>query len=108
MTWQCGQRLVAEPTAATLSGTSMAGGALIHVDVAFRLVEWPWKEKGPLTLIPQPSEVTARVSRGELHLGFALPNPADAVSPSSHSAPPNLPFTPSLATAALVARKAAR
>ena len=57
MSWQCGQQIVAEPTSATVSGTGMAGGAQIHIDVAFRLVEWPWEEKGPLSLVPQPSEV---------------------------------------------------
>lgn len=108
MSWQCGQRIVAETTGATVSGTSIAGGAQVHIDVAFRLVEWPWEEKGPLSLVPQPSSVTARTSRGELHLGFALPNPAHVISPASPSSTGSVRFTLSLTTPALVALEAAR
>ncbi len=39
MSWQCGQQIVEEPTGATDSGTSIAGGAQVHIDVAFQLVE---------------------------------------------------------------------
>lgn len=108
MSWQSGQRIVAEPSGAIVSGTSTAGGAQIHIDIAFRLVEWPWKDNGPLSLVPQPSEVTARYPRGELRLGFALPNPANVVSPPSHSSTTSVRFTLSLTTPALVALEAAR
>lgn len=40
MSWQCG-RIVAEPTGATVSGTIVAGGAQVHIDVAFRLMLLP-------------------------------------------------------------------
>lgn len=108
MSWQCGQRIVADPTGATVSGASIAGGAQLHVDVAFRLVEWPWEKKGPLSLVPQPSEVTARAGRGELRLGFALPTPASVLSPASHSSTGSVRFTLSLTASALVALEAAR
>lgn len=86
MSWQCGQRIVADPTGATVSGTNMAGGAQVHIDVAFRLVEWPWEGKGPLSLVPQPSEVTARAGRGELRLGVFL-------SPAHHDGVPDEEFS---------------
>ncbi len=108
MSWQCGQRIVADPTGATVSGASIAGGAQVHIDVAFQLVEWPWEEKGPLSLVPQPSEVTARAGRGELRLGFALPTPATVLSPASHSSTGSVRFTLSLTASALVALEAAR
>ncbi|KYF63565.1 hypothetical protein BE11_38295 [Sorangium cellulosum] len=108
MSWQCGQRIVAEPTGATVSGTSVAAGAHVHIDVSFRLVEWPWQEKGPVSLVPQPSEVTARTARGELRLGFALPTPANVLLPPSHSSTGTLRFTLPLTTPALVAVEAAR
>ena len=80
MSWQCGQRIVADPTWATVSGTRMAGSAQVRRDVAFRLVEWPWEEKGPLSLVPQPSEGASRAGPGELRLGFfLLPAENDAV-----------------------------
>lgn len=108
MSWQCGQRIVADPAGATVSGISNAGGAQVHIDVAFRLVEWPWEEKGPLSLVPQPSEVTARAGRGELRLGFALPTPASVLSPPSHSSTGSVRFTLSLTASALVALETAR
>lgn len=106
--WLCGQRIVAEPTGATVTGSGIAGGAQVHIDVAFRLVEWPWAEKGPVSLVPQPSEVTARAGRSELRLGFALPNPADVIVPSNQSATGGIRFTLSLTTSALVALEVAR
>lgn len=108
MSWQSGQRIVAEPTGAAVTGAPLAGGAQIHVDVAFRLVEWPWKANGPLSLVPQPSEVTARCPRSELRLGFAFPNPANVVSPPSHSSSTSVRFTLSLTTTALAVLEAAR
>lgn len=108
MTWSCMGRSVGEPTGATVSGTPMAGGAQLHIDVAFRLVEWPWKENGPISLVPQPSEVTARFARGELNLGFALPNATSLVSPPSHSSTASVHFTLALSTQALVALETAR
>lgn len=108
MSWQCGQRIVAEPSGCAVSGTSIAGGAQVHVEVAFRLVEWPWEEKGPLSLVPQPSEVTARANRGEVRLGFALPTPASVLSPASHSSTGSVRFTSSLTASALAALEIAR
>ncbi len=108
MSWQVGQRIVAEATGATVRGSGMAGGARLHIDVTLRLVEWPWKENGPVYLVPQPSEVTARFSRGELNLGFAQPNPTCIVSPASHSSTGQVHFTLALTTAALVAVETAR
>ncbi len=108
MSWQCGHRIVAEPIGATVSGTSIAGGAQVYIDVAFRLVEWPWEEKGPLSLVPQPSEVTARAGRHELRLGFAHPNPASVLSPASHSSTGSVRFTLSLTASALVVLETAR
>lgn len=86
----------------------MAGGAQIHVDVEFGLVEWPWENNGPISLVPQPSEVTARFARTELNLGFAIPNPAQVLVPPSHSAASSVRFTLSLSTAALAALETAR
>lgn len=108
MSWQVGQRIVADATGATVRGSRIAGGAQLHIDVAFRLVEWPWKENGPISLVPQPSEVTARFARGELNLGFALPNPTSLVSPPSHSSAASVHFTLALSTQALVALETAR
>jgi hypothetical protein len=108
MTWSCMGRSVGELTGAMVSGTSMAGGAQVHVDVAFRLVEWPWEKYGPISLVPQPSEVKARFARDELNLGFALPNPAQVIVPPRHSSTSSVRFTLSLSTAALVALETAR
>ncbi|OQX69579.1 MAG: hypothetical protein B6A08_04470 [Sorangiineae bacterium NIC37A_2] len=108
MSWQVGQRIVADATGATVRGSRIAGGAQLHIDVAFRLVEWPWKENGPISLVPQPSEVKARFARDELNLGFALPNPAQVIVPPRHSSTSSVRFTLSLSTAALVALETAR
>lgn len=108
MTWECGQRSVAAPTGATVRGTRMAGGAQVHIDLAFRLIEWPWAERGPVSLVPQPSEVTARVADSELRLGFGLPNPEDVIVPPRHSATGRVRFTLRLSTQALVELETAR
>ena len=108
MSWQAEQRIVAEPSGATVSGTPIAGGAQVHIDVAFRLVEWPMEEKGPLSLVAQPSEVTARTARGELRLGFALPPSAGVLSLGTSSATVSTRFTLSLTTSALVALETSR
>jgi hypothetical protein len=108
MSWQVGQRIVADATGATVRRSRIAGSAQLHIDVAFRLVEWPWKENGPISLVPQPSEVTARFARGELNLGFALPNPTSRESPPSHSSTASVPFTLALSPQALVALETAR
>jgi len=108
MSWQCGQRIVAEPTGAKVSGISVAAGARVLVDVSFRVVEWPWKENGPLSLVPQPCEVAARTDRGELQLGFAIPEPGSVLTPPSHSSTSSLRFTLTLTTPALVALEDAR
>ncbi len=81
MSWHCGQQMVAEPHGATVSGTNMAGGAQVHIDVAFRLVEWPWAGRGPLSLVLPPIEMTARAGRGERRTGVELPTPASEPSP---------------------------
>jgi hypothetical protein len=108
MMWICHGREIAGPTGATISGTRIAGGAQVHIDVAFRLVEWPWAEKGPISLVPQPSEIIARTGRGELCLGYAFPDPEKLVSPPSHSFATSVRFTLQLSTPALVALEAAR
>jgi hypothetical protein len=108
MSWQCGQRIVAEPTGATVSGTSVAGGAQVHIDVAFRLLEWPSRENGPASLVPQPSEVVARLAQTELPLGFALPDPMAVLRPALQSSTGSIRFTLPLTTQALVALEAAR
>jgi hypothetical protein len=108
MSWQVGQRIVAEAAEATVRGSSFAGGAQVHIDVAFRLVEWPWETNGPISLVPQPSEIKARVTRGELNLGFAIPNPAQVIVPPRHSASSIVRFTLLLSTAGLVALETAR
>lgn len=108
MSWQSGQRIVAEPTGAAVSGTSAAGGTQLHFDVSFRVVEWPWELNGPVTLVPQPSEVMARTVGGELRLGFAIPAPASVLTPPDHSATDCIRFTLSLTTPALTALEASR
>jgi hypothetical protein len=47
--------------------------------------------------------LNAAVARGELNLGFAVPNPTCVVSPPSHSSTGQVHFTLALTTAALVA-----
>lgn len=108
MSWSCMGRSVGEPTGATFSGAPMAGGAQVHIDVAFRLVEWPWEKNGPISLVPQPSEVKARFARGELNLGFALPSPAQVVVPLSHSSTTKVRYTLAFTTQALAALETAR
>lgn len=108
MSWQVGQRIVADATGATVRGSRVAGGAHLHIDVTFRLVGWPWEESGLVSLVPQPSEVTARCTRGELNLGFALPNPTRLVSPAVESSTASVDFTLALSTQALVALETAR
>ena len=80
MNWRAGERIVAQPTGAAISGARIAGGAEVYVDVSFRTVEWPWKTNGPMSLVPQPSAIIARTKRGELKLGFAMPQPGSVVS----------------------------
>lgn len=108
MTWQVGQRIVAEAIGVTVRGNSIAGGAQLHIDVAFSVNEWSWEKNGPVSLVPQPSEVTARFPRGELSLGIALPNPTSVLSPASHSSTGHVHFRLLLTTAALVDLEAAR
>lgn len=108
MNWYCGQRSVAEPTGATLTGSVAAGGAHVHIDVAFRVVEWPCAEKGLVSLIPQPTEVTAHTKGGELNLGFAIPAPASVLTPGSDSSTASLRFTLPLSVPALAALETAR
>lgn len=108
MSWLVDQRIVAEPTGAMVGGTSAADGCHVHVDIAFRLVEWPWEEKGPVSLVAQPSDVTARVERGEIRLGFATPAPNSAIIPPGHSSTVTIRFTLQLSTRALTALEAIR
>ncbi|MDX2054767.1 MAG: hypothetical protein SFV15_20360 [Polyangiaceae bacterium] len=108
MTWDAAGRTVAQPTIATVGGTSIAAGAQVHIDLSFGMVEWPWEEKGPVSLVPQPSEVTARTDRGELSLGFAIPAPASVLTPAEHSSTGIIRFTLSLSTLALVELEATR
>jgi hypothetical protein len=100
-TWQCDPRDVAVATGAAVSGASIAGGAQIHIDVTFRLLEWPWERQSGPSLIPQPSDVKARLSRSELNLGFALPEPAQVIVPPRHSSTATVRYTLSLSTQAL-------
>jgi hypothetical protein len=108
MTWFAGQRTVADVTGVVVTGAHAAGGAHIYMDVSFRLTEWPWEEKGPASLIPQPSEVIARVAGGELRLGFATPAPAAVFVPPGNSSVASVRFTLALSTSALVELEAAR
>jgi hypothetical protein len=86
----------------------MAGGAQVLIDVNFRTIEWPWDEHGPISLVPQPSEVNARFARCQLNLGVALPNPSNVIMPPTHSSTSNVRFTLSLTTSALIALESAR
>lgn len=101
MSWHVHPQNVAEPTSAVVTGSIIAGGAQVHVDVSFRVIEWPWGERGPVSLVPQPAEITARTANGELKLGYATPSPGTVLIPTSHSSTATLRFTLSLSTAAL-------
>ena len=52
MSWIVHPQNVAEPTGAVVTGSIVAGGAEVHIDVAFRVIEWPWRERGPVSLVP--------------------------------------------------------
>jgi len=108
MTWSVHPQNVAEPTGAVVTGSIVAGGAQVHIDVSFRVIEWPWKERGPVSLVPQPAEITARTQNGELKLGYATPAPGAVLTPPSHSSTNTLRFTLSLSTAALSALEVLR
>lgn len=101
MTWDADSRTVAEPTGASVSGVSAAGGVHVHIDVAFRTVEWPWEQKGPVTLIPQPAQIHAKTSRGQIPLGAALPAPGSVVTPAAHSSTASVRYTLGLNSASL-------
>jgi hypothetical protein len=49
MSWMAGTRTVADPTGAVVSAMPALDGARILIEVAFRLTEWPWDEKGPVS-----------------------------------------------------------
>lgn len=108
MTWTIGSRNVAEPVGATVHGMPMAGGPQIHIDVSLRLVEWPWAERGPISLIPQPGEVIVHTEKCELALGLAIPTSGRVIRPPSHSASETVRFSLFLSTTALSALENAR
>ena len=108
MSWTVGSRIVAEPVGAKVHGASMAGGILLHLDVSFRLVGWPWAERGPISVIPQPSEVVAKLNGRELALGFATPAAASAFRPPDHASDQPVRLTLPLTTHALTSLEAAR
>ncbi len=51
MSWIADSRVVADPTGAVVSVMPTLDGAHILIEVAFRLTEWPWDEKGPVSLV---------------------------------------------------------
>jgi hypothetical protein len=108
MSWSVGQLILAEATAATVGGHSIAGGAQLDFDVTFRVNPRLWEKDGALSLVPQPSAVTARLARGELQLGVALPDPKTVLSPGGHAFTADVRFALSLGKAALVDLEAAR
>jgi hypothetical protein len=86
----------------------VAGGIELYVQVAFRLVEWPWTKKGALSLVVQPCEVTARTRRGELKLGIAIPTPTNVIVPPSHSSTTTIGFSLTLGASAVASLEASR
>ena len=46
MSWQAGQRIVAEATGGTVQGRRVAGGVQLYIVVAFRVNEWSWEKTG--------------------------------------------------------------
>jgi hypothetical protein len=91
-----------------VSGVGIAGGVHIRINVSLQLVGWSWKEEGPITVIPQPSEVTAKLTGRELALGFAIPAAASAFKPPDHAFEQPLYLTLPLTTQALSELEAAR
>lgn len=108
MTWIAERRVVAEPTGTTVTATAAPGAVLIHFDVAFRTVEWPWEEKGPVSLIPQASKVSIRANKGLVEVGFALPDAGQVVVPASHSSTARIKFTLPLSNEATSAVESTR
>lgn len=108
MSWTLGNRTVAEPSTARVSGVKAAGGVHIFIDVTLHLLGWSWEERGPISIVPQPSEVKATVNGRELALGFAIPAAASAFRPPDHACQQQVRLTLPLTSHALSALEAAR
>lgn len=108
MSWIANMRTVADPTGATVSAIPTFDGARILIEVAFRLTEWPSDEKGPVSLLPQPAEVTARTRHGNVLAGDAVPAPEHVIVPPSHSSDSKVRYVLTLSNAALDALETTR
>lgn len=86
MSLNANTRTVAEFQSAKVSAAPAADGALVSIEVTFRLIEWPgWEEDSPLSLLPQHAEVSARTARGQVNLGYAAPAPGNVLIPPVQS-----------------------
>lgn len=108
MSWTVRNRTVAEPSAVRVSGMKAAGGVHILIDVSLHLLGWSWKEGGPISIVPQPSEVKATLNGRELALGFAIPAAASAFRPPDHTCRQPVRLTLPLTSHALSALETAR
>ena len=108
MSWTVRNRTVAEPSAVRVSGMKAAGGVHILIDVSLHLLGWSWEERGPISIVPQPSEVKASLNGRELALGFAIPAAASAFQPHDHAREQQVRLTLPLTSHALSALEAAR
>ncbi len=86
MSLNANTRTAAEFQSAKVSAAPAADGALITIDVVFRLIEWPgWKDDNPLSLLPQHAEVSVRTAKGQVNLGYAAPAPGNVLIPPVQS-----------------------
>jgi hypothetical protein len=108
MTWTVDGRTVGHAVRAHLTGAPAADGAMLHIEVAFQLTEWPWDKRGPLSLALRPAEVAARTKGGELRLGYATPAAPGVLTPASHSTTTSARYGLAMTYHALAALEAAR
>jgi hypothetical protein len=107
MSWDTGGRTVAEPLTIKVNGSATVDGAEIVIAVDFQIAEYPLKEKGPLSLIPQPSRVSAKLEGREVRLGWAVPKPL-SITVRDRSSRSTVEYCVSITATGLAALEAAR
>lgn len=108
MSWDADSRTVANLLGGLVKATRTAGGLLVHIDVSVQTVAWPRQERGPVSLVPQPAEVVATTTRGNLSMGIAHPSPDKVLAPGGCTVNETIRYNLPLSMTALAELESAR